>query len=162
VSQGLAAVREFRIPSTLLDKTLAVLADAGNRNAEAFVLWGGSLVAQHVFKFTIAIKPAQTSASTFHGLLVNVDGDALFAVNKELYHAGSTLGGQVHSHPTDAFHSETDDHYPLVTLTGALSLVVPYFAVDARKRMTEWAWYRLAGYGKWLQVGDDTKLVIEP
>jgi hypothetical protein len=34
----------------------------------------------------------------------------------------------VHAHPTDAFHSPTDDTYPIVTTVGGLSIVVPDFA----------------------------------
>jgi hypothetical protein len=35
---------------------------------------------------------------------------------------------QVHTHPFEAFHSETDDRYPLLFDPGFLSLVIPNFA----------------------------------
>ena len=41
-----------------------------------------------------------------------------FRVNRTFYEQGLTLAGQVHSHPADAYHSDTDDAYPLMTLIG--------------------------------------------
>ena len=35
---------------------------------------------------------------------------------------------QVHTHPDEAFHSATDDAFPIVHLPGFLSLVIPNFA----------------------------------
>lgn len=39
-----------------------------------------------------------------------------------------TVRVQVHTHCEDAFHSATDDGWPLVTTPGFLSLVIPRFA----------------------------------
>jgi hypothetical protein len=36
---------------------------------------------------------------------------------------------QVHTHPRDAFHSPTDDAWPIVHTTGFLSLVIPDFGI---------------------------------
>lgn len=36
---------------------------------------------------------------------------------------------QVHTHPQAAFHSATDDAYPIIHSTGFLSLVIPEFAL---------------------------------
>lgn len=36
---------------------------------------------------------------------------------------------QVHTHPGDAFHSPTDDAFPIIHTTGFLSLVIPNFAL---------------------------------
>jgi hypothetical protein len=58
---------------------------------------------------------------------VRVDGDALHRLNKDLYERSEVLAIQVHTHPTDAYHSDTDDTYPIVTQVGGLSIVVPDF-----------------------------------
>lgn len=65
-----------------------------------------------------------------------------------LYDNGQRLGAQVHSHPTRAYHSDTDDAYPIATQRGALSLV-PHFATDgirgrgvATYRLTASGWSR--------------------
>ena len=44
-----------------------------------------------------------------------------------LYEAGEMLAVQVHAHPTDAYHSDTDDTYPIVATLGGLSIGVPDF-----------------------------------
>jgi hypothetical protein len=39
------------------------------------------------------------------------------------------IAAQVHSHPSDAFHSEADDAWAIVRHVDALSLVLPDFAL---------------------------------
>jgi hypothetical protein len=108
---------------------------------------------------TNAVRPAQTASRTKDGLLVVVDGDALFNVNKHFYERGELLVGQVHTHPGEAYHSPTDDDHPLVTLVGAISLVVPNFARRGLKDQDRWAWYRLEALGLW-HVLDPARHVI--
>lgn len=156
----LAEVREFVVPLELVDRTLDQLREAGREGYEAFVLWGGRFLGDERFEFVSAYVPEQTTSRSEEGLLVYVDGDALFRVNRAFYERGLVLGGQVHSHPTDAYHSETDDAYPLATLVGALSGVVPDFGDGGRNRLDEWAWYRLVGAGAWGPVGDETRIVF--
>ncbi len=160
---GLVGVREFHIPSTVLDRTIAILAEAGRRGCEAFVVWSGVL-AEHgrVMRFTSAEHPEQQATRHPRGLLVTVGGDALFRVNKRVHERGEILAGQVHTHPGRAYHSDTDDHYPLVTLVGALSVVVPDFARAGRAGMNAWARYRLAGPAKWEPFRPDDRIVVVP
>ena len=40
-----------------------------------------------------------------------------------------SIRAQVHTHPGAAYHSRTDDHYPIVAAPGLLSLVIPRFAL---------------------------------
>ena len=144
----LASMRHFRIPSALANATVDVLAEAGHHGVEAFVLWGGVVEAGRV-DFRSVFVPAQSAHVTDGGLLVTVDGEALFSANKSLFERGEVLAAQVHSHPTDAFHSSTDDCFSLVTLVGALSIVVPRFGRDGLDAIDEWAFYRLVGTGQW-------------
>ena len=72
--------------------------------------------------------PKQTAYRLASGLCVRVEADELHRLNVWLYENAERLAIQVHSHPTEAFHSDTDDNYPIVTTLGGLSLVVPDFA----------------------------------
>jgi proteasome lid subunit RPN8/RPN11 len=155
----LEAVREFVIPLELVDQTLEPLQEAGRSGYEAFVLWGGRFAGDR-FEFAAAYFPEQTTSRGAEGLMVYVDGEALFRVNRAFYERGLVLGGQVHSHPTDPYHSEIDNTYPLVTLVGALSGVVPDFGDGGRERVNEWAWYRLVAAGAWASVGDETRITF--
>jgi hypothetical protein len=155
----LAHVEEFIVPLDLVDQTLEPLQEAGSHGYEAFVLWGGRFDSDdHRFEFISAYFPEQTTSRGKEGLLIVVDGEALFRVNRAFYEEGLILGGQVHSHPTDAYHSDTDNAYPLMTLVGGLSGVVPDFGDGGRERLDEWAWYRLVGAGEWAPVGDETRI----
>lgn len=146
---GLSDIEKFRVYSDTLDTTLEWLAEAGRHGNEAFVLWAGRR-AGSTLEITRAIKPRQTPRSTPDGLLVHVAGDALTEVNMFCYQQGEVVAAQVHAHPTHAFHSTTDDQYPLVTLLGSLSVVVPYFARKGRADMDTWTRVRLVGDRTWV------------
>jgi hypothetical protein len=90
------------------------------------VLWAGQ-VEGSVCRVVQALFPRQTTWKTNAGLCVEVDGNELFNVNRALYSARQVLVAQVHTHPTEAFHSQTDDRYCIATTAGALSIVVPSF-----------------------------------
>jgi hypothetical protein len=157
----LAEVEEFVVPLELVDQTLQPLQEAGQKGYEAFVLWGGRFVGDgRRFEFVSAYFPEQTTSRSEDGLLITVEGEALFRVNRAFYQHGLTLAGQIHSHPTDAYHSDTDDTYPLVTLIGGLSGVVPDFGNGGRARLHQWAWYRLVGRGEWVGVSAGTRITF--
>jgi hypothetical protein len=47
----------------------------------------------------------------------------------ELADTGMGIRVQVHTHPGEAFHSRTDDAYPIIHTPGFLSLVIPKFGL---------------------------------
>ncbi len=157
---SLEAIRQFLIPRALIEQTLAPLQHAGRSGHEAFVLWGGERRGADTFEFQRAYVPKQTATRSSRGLLVVVDGAELFRVNRDFYRHGLILAGQIHSHPTAAYHSDTDDTYPLITLRGGLSGVVPDFGREGQRRMRDWAWYRLAGPADWQPLGADTRIAL--
>ncbi|MEJ7786481.1 MAG: hypothetical protein WKF96_16890 [Solirubrobacteraceae bacterium] len=143
----LASVRRFTVPERVVSSTERSLRSAGREGYELFVLWSG----QHSgprFDVLTAHVPRQTSYRLETGLCVRVDGEALHALNVWLFDSGETLGAQIHAHPTRAYHSETDDTFPIVTTLGGLSLVVPDFC--RRGLFVRSAAYRLTANG-WLQ-----------
>ena len=153
-------VERFIVPRALVSQTLRPLQAAGRGGNEAFVLWGGRPEGSTAFRFEQAYLPRQTAKRSARGLLVVVGGAELFRVNREFYRLGLTLAAQVHSHPTDAYHSETDDEYPLITLRGGLSAVVPDFGRGGESRYTDWAWYRLNGPGSWAPLASENKIQV--
>lgn len=123
---SLEAVARFRVPAEVREHTESSLRAAGRDGYELFVLWSGR-VAGDTFEVIAAHVPRQTSSKTREGLLVTVEGEALHKMNMWLYEHEQLLGAQVHAHPRKAFHSETDDTYPIVTTLGGLSLVAANF-----------------------------------
>jgi hypothetical protein len=123
------------------------------------VLWSG-VIKGDAFYINTAHVPAQTAYRLMTGLCVRVGGDALHQLNVWLFNAQELLGIQVHSHPTEAYHSETDDTFPMVTTRGGLSVVVPDFG-RAGLRGHGVAWYRLNDVGWRGLQGDEVRDLIE-
>jgi hypothetical protein len=125
----LDGVTRFQVRSEVLQRTESALREAGSKGCELFALWSGSVQDGMFFGTTVHI-PEQKAYRLPEGLLVKVDAPALHQLNVWLYENNETLGVQVHAHPTRAFHSATDNTYPIVTEVGSLSVVAPYFAED--------------------------------
>lgn len=159
--RGLAAVTHFRIDAEVIDFSLRCLRKVGQRRLEAFVLWGGQFAGDSsVFRFNSAMFPEQTAVDTEEGLMVSVSGDALHSANEFFYKRAEIMAGQVHSHPTDAFHSNLDDLLPCITILGGLSVVVPDFGANGWEDITNWAWFRLRGYGVWEPLSETTRIEV--
>jgi hypothetical protein len=116
----------FTIPEEVVDETERNLRRAGKKGLELFVLWSG-VVNGTEFIARTAHVPLQTSYQLDSGLMVRVEGDALHQLNEWLYTHEEILAVQIHAHPTEAFHSGTDDAYPIVTGNGSISIVVADF-----------------------------------
>ena len=56
-----------------------------------------------------------------------VDGTWLNSFWLELAQIDCGIRIQVHTHPHEAFHSRTDDEFPIIHSEGFLSLVIPNF-----------------------------------
>jgi hypothetical protein len=123
---SLETIRAFSVPTELVEQTASALDKAGKRGYELFVLWSG-VATDKTFEVRTQHVPKQTAYKLETGLCVRVEGAELHRLNKWLYENGETLGVQVHTHPSEAYHSETDDTFPIVTTLGGLSVVVPDF-----------------------------------
>jgi hypothetical protein len=122
----LADVERFFVPSRIVEHTEESLREAGSNGYEMFVLWSGCQRGR-AFDIKTPHVPKQMSYRLESGLCVRVEGPELHRLNMWLYESGEMLAVQVHAHPTDAYHSETDDSYPIVATLGGLSIVVPDF-----------------------------------
>ncbi len=154
----LSDVRKFRVQSDSIRKTVDALRSAGQEGYELFVVWSGTSTGD-AFDVLEVHVPRQTSYRLESGLCVRVGGSELHRLNTWLYEAHQVVGVQVHSHPTDAYHSETDDAYPVATLKGSLSIVLPYFGKEGWEAEGIAA-YRLVG-GRWLEVTGPLSGLVE-
>ncbi len=123
----LSLIRRFRVTREIVQITESELQHAGVDGYEMFVLWSG-VIDKDIFTITTPHVPQQESFRIqSSGLLVRVQGDALHKLNTWLYENGQMLGIQVHAHPSEAFHSSTDDTFPIMTTLGGLSIVAADF-----------------------------------
>ena len=139
------SINEFVVPADLCDEADGQLRKAGLDGNERFILWSGIVRDGRLLVRTLHC-PKQTAYRLASGLCVRVEADELHRLNVWLYANAERLAIQVHSHPTEAFHSDTDDDYPMVTTLGGLSLVVPDFARYG-VRGPKTALYRLSSTG---------------
>lgn len=158
---SLTEVSLVEVPVEVAALAHAALAAAGRRGVEGMALWAGVQDGPS-FQVRNTIVPEQDGIRSAHGLLVSVGEAELRRINLQLYRSGLRLLAQIHSHPTNAYHSEVDDEYAIATALGSFSIVVPDFArapLDLRRCAT----YRLTaasvgGFGerpKWTPVPAD-------
>jgi hypothetical protein len=146
---GFLDLEALQVPRRLADEAQAHLRAVGRTSHEGFALWIG---VRHGRSFVVdeTLIPAQRGLRYDSGVCVRVDSEELFRINRYLYRTGRQLVAQLHSHPTDAYHSETDDTYPIATTAGAFSLVVPDFAIRPFA-LADCAVYRLMPGEGWLE-----------
>ncbi len=142
-------INRVHIDADVVRATLEVLQRFGAEHLEGLVLWLGDVEADraHVLQ---AMVPEQEAISSEEGVGYFVSGETLFKLNQSLSTSGLRLIAQIHSHPGEAYHSDADDRYAIVTADGGLSLVVPDFG-KAPADPTAWAVYRLSN-GQWQEL----------
>lgn len=68
---------------------------------------------------------------------------------------------QVHTHPYEAFHSATDDAFPIVHTPGFLSLVIPDFGMRAPSLDDSYL-AEIAETGAWNALAPNDTILIRP
>ncbi len=147
----LASTTHLTVPKQVVSGTGDALKAFGRMGFEGLVLWAGT-ISNGVAQVTEGLVPPQQPIRDERGVGYFVDGDSLFELNLHLHRSGLRLIAQVHSHPGEAYHSEADDRYAIVTAEGGYSLVAPDFG-DAFA-ISSCAVYRLNG-NEWLPLADD-------
>jgi hypothetical protein len=113
----------YRLPRSILDQTFARFRGCGLGRRECQVLWVSSWDAPDAI--TKAIHPEHEAHVGGFVLDDRWLNDFWFQLAQE--NLGIRI--QVHTHPDEAFHSATDDAFPIVHTIGFLSLVIPNFAL---------------------------------
>ncbi|SRR6266487_1027333 len=145
----LSGVRRVTVEDSVVRATLKTMRDFGAHGCEALVLWLGNVRPPHAHVI-MAFTPDQRAITSESGVGYFVSGETLFQLNRALADTGLRLIAQVHSHPGEAYHSEADDRYAIVTVDGGFSLVVPDFG-EAPADPSSWAVYRLVE-GDWQEL----------
>jgi hypothetical protein len=112
----------YRLPRNILDQTFAHFRGCGRGRRECQVLWVSPWDAPETITKVVHPKhEAHVGGFVLDNGWLN---DFWFGLAQE--NLGIRI--QVHTHPGEAFHSPTDDAFPIIHTTGFLSLVVPNFA----------------------------------
>jgi hypothetical protein len=151
-TRGFLDIQRINVPLRVTTTVHTFLRRRGLLGLEAVAFWAG-VQQDCVFEVMGAIIPDQDAQATDEGLSVLIGRDALFRMNVEMHARHWALMAQIHSHPTEAYHSETDDAFSVITRVGGLSIVVPDFA-SSPIDITTWSVHRLNAGGKWCEISD--------
>jgi hypothetical protein len=122
-------LRRYTVPARVLEDTRQLLTEPGSQGLEGIVVWiGVPADAEHAVVLG-AMRPRQIAYRSEQGLSVEVPPDALMELIAALPE-GTAIVVRVHTHPGDAYHSDLDDTNMLISHEGAVSIVVPRFAVE--------------------------------
>ncbi len=147
---SLAHIQKVMVPRHVAAETQRFLQTVGRQRMEGLVLWVGSAAGDE-FHVTQPLIPKQRGIRTADGVCAVVDSNEMYRINVELYKSGLRLIGQVHSHPADAYHSDTDNEHAIANTIGCLSLVVPDFGAG-EFNLANTAVYRMGASGEWLEL----------
>ncbi len=111
------------VPGDVWRETLERLRSCGQGARECVVYWCGP--ADQEGRLDVAVHPRHMASAMSYEL----DEDWLHRFWIELGRKRSSVRAQVHTHQGAAFHSATDDRWPIVHTPGFLSLVLPRFAI---------------------------------
>jgi hypothetical protein len=155
---SLTQIESVLLPLSVATVTHRHLHATGLKGLEGMALWTG-IQEGSVFHIREAVIPKQEGIRSDHGLAVMVSAPELHRINLHLYKNGLRLLAQIHSHPTEAYHSAMDDEYAIATALGAFSLVVPDFARQpfsiaqcATYRLTKRSWWNPGPRPHWAKV----------
>lgn len=119
----------FLVPRHVVEVTQPLLAEPGLEGYEAVVVWVGRMRAEASVDIIEVIRPTQIAKRSPAGCSVEIPPDALTDLIRALDEE-SFIAVRLHTHPTEAYHSDLDDTNMLIGHLGAISIVVPYFARD--------------------------------
>lgn len=157
---GFLDIKCFEFQNECLSEAYSFLKKAGNKYYEAVALFAGKVDGSNAI-ISEVICPLQECSRSEYGLMYTVDGKELHRINLWLYENKLKLIAQIHSHPNEAFHSETDDEFPIAATLGCLSIVVPFFAQNPLNHF-EWAYFRLFSEAFWEELNQtEIKKIIK-
>lgn len=112
----------LRISRPMFSETVDTLRKCGESRRECIVYWLGSR--SHGGEVVAVVHPDHISSSAHY----DVDSPWVTQLWLRLHEMDAEVVGQVHTHPTGAFHSRRDDDFAILHTPGFLSLVLPRFA----------------------------------
>jgi hypothetical protein len=112
----------YQLPASLLEETFTHFRRCGGGKRECQALWVGPWAHPHLI--TEVVHPRHSASPVGFQL----DDGWLSEFWTRLAQEETGIRFQCHTHPGAAYHSATDDAFPIITSPGFLSLVIPRFA----------------------------------
>lgn len=142
----------LRLAQGIVHTTFRILRECGRGECECAVYWTGPAEDELVDGFEHPIH----KRSPFG---YDVESKWLTEFWKRLAASGRSVKVQIHTHPGQAFHSATDNEWPIVSHAGFVSIVIPNFAVGEPSLDKAWVG-RLQADGKWRHLASAAEAAI--
>ncbi len=133
-------IKKIDITKSILNSTFEFLQGHGQRDLESHALWVGQKT-DAVFRVSDVWFPEQTNTPISY----EVPEEEEFRINKKLNDESLAVMCQIHTHPSYAFHSNTDDEGSALVLPGSLSIVIPDYGFIQKDDFSMWEVYVFDG-----------------
>lgn len=110
----------------------ALLRQVGKTGNEVSVILAGRRRDEGGVVLDRVVIPRQTAYRSEYGCGLVIEGGCLNRIGPSIRADGRRIHGILHSHPDEAFHSETDEAAVLFRFHGAFSIVIPRFGESGR------------------------------
>lgn len=145
------------IPENVIRNTIAGLSYAAGR--EMLCYWLGTEVQSKgglsALVTTVAFPHIESAYAQFRVVEGQLGLITTWCAEKGLW-----ILAQVHTHPTDEPHSESDECWPASQRRGFISVVFPFFATLSSLRTPGWRAYESAGGGVWSEIDTEQRFQI--
>jgi hypothetical protein len=141
----------LRLASDILPKSFSTLRECGRGECECAVYWIGP-------SESTAVNGVEHPIHRRSPFGYEIDDRWLTDLWKRLAASKHSVKAQVHTHPGEAFHSTTDDNWPIVSQEGFLSIVIPNFAAGEISLKNAWIG-RLSADGTWSRLGSPDQAI---
>jgi len=147
--ENMTTLPHLIIPHSVIESSLKLLQEAGNERKERVLLWLAARHPQELIIQEVYLPRQQCELDSFW-----IPREGMEELHVHLRKHSLMVAAQIHSHPFEAFHSLADNRWAIIRHVGALSLVLPHFAlhskIDSFDR--DVAIYRLSSDNQWIEV----------
>ena len=148
-------VLRYVVPRAIIGESVRKLRSLSGGYRESVILWTGTHRAEEAMVRRIVVPRQRASALHF-----DVPLRERLRLARELAGCGEKLLVQLHTHPAEAFHSDTDDRLALPRHTGAISIVVPDFAAEWEGDLSQLSVNRHLGEGVWEELSQEAVTML--
>jgi hypothetical protein len=148
-------IRNYQISIRVLKESQSYLRDYGRKRYEGYMCWSGVIVGKEDALVRGCIYPKSYKESDFREAYAGLDIQVAFDIGNQIHYRGEFLLAQLHTHGFEAFHSKTDDTYPISHKVGFISIVIPFFARKKfynTRTLTNCSVNEYLGRGKWKEL----------
>jgi hypothetical protein len=137
--------KALRVSAAMIRSTFGVFRRCGQARAECVVYWTAPAELSDLVD-GIDHPAHRQSAGGYE-----IESSWLTEYWFRLAHERRAIRAQIHTHPGPAFHSSTDDHWPVISQPGFISIVIPDFAMGSVSLDEAWIGH-VAADGRWRQI----------